>query len=503
MASLKGKAIRAFMKWRSSKVAHFRTHAIQNQKDTLKLLLHKASNTFLGKKYEFGQIQSYAEFKEQLPISTYEDLKPYFERTLKGEQNVFWPEKITWFAKSGGTTSDRSKLIPVSQSTLNTAHYRGAFDVMSQYSLNRPQTRVFDGKTIIISGSYSKYENVRMVNCGDISAIMVANQPGLADILRVPPKKIALLPDFEKKIALVAERCTREKITGLAGVPTWNIVLMEKILSHTGASDLSKIWPDMELYIHGGVNFEPFRNLFSEYLPLPQMEYLQVYNASEGFFAFQDVLASDDMLLATNHGIVYEFIPLANIHDKNPPTYCLEDIAIGVNYALVLTTNSGLWRYMIGDTIKFTSVEPYRIKVTGRVKFYINTFGEELSSEHTDLAIIEASRKTGAWVGDYTVGPKYMQSGKKGAHEWYIEFKKQPEDITQFIRILDLSLQKLNSDYEAKRYKNLAMELPIVHIATPQLFYKWFKIKNKMGAQAKVPKLSNDRIILDELMNLM
>lgn len=502
MLNLKGIAIREFMKWRSSQVKEFKLRALDTQNEILLSLLQSAADTEIGKFYEFKYLKNYQDFKNAMPIMEYDDLKPFFERTLNGEQNVFWHEPIRWFAKSSGTTSDKSKYIPVSSSTLKTAHYKGAFDVMSQYCFLRPASKVFNGKTLIISGSQKKWDEKSSVRVGDISAIMVYNQPTLADFLRTPPKDISLKEDFEEKLEIVARSSVREHVTALGGVPTWNIVLLQKILQQTGKSHIGAIWPHMELYLHGGVNFEPYRQMFEQLFPLPQMEYFQIYNASEGFFAFQDRLGVDDMLLASDHGIFYEFIPIHQLGAQHPEVLSLDEVETGQQYAILITTNSGLWRYMIGDTIQFTSTKPYRIKVTGRTKFFINAFGEELIAENSDFAILKASEKTNALVRHYTAGPKYFDHTGKGAHEWIIEFEREPDDLAEFVHFLDEYLKRSNSDYEAKRAKDLALTVPVVHVAKNQLFYQWLKSKNKIGAQTKVPKLSNDRVLLVELLEL-
>ncbi|MCO5232028.1 MAG: GH3 auxin-responsive promoter family protein [Chitinophagales bacterium] len=503
MGSLKNVAIREFMIWRSSQVRNDIQSALTHQNEWLFGLLKSASHTLFGEKYNYKQIRSYQEFKEAIPISDYEDLKPAFEATLQGEQNIFWHEKIDYFAKSSGTTSDKSKFIPVSKSTLNSAHYKGAFDITSQFCFNQPHTQIFNGKSMIVSGSQKKASAQSSIRIGDISAIMVSQQPFLADFLRTPSKAIALKEDFEEKLSLVAQKSIAENVTSLAGVPTWNIVLLKKILENTRKNNIAEVWPGMELYIHGGVNFEPHRAMFEQLIPSSNMTYLQVYNASEGFFAFQDRLIADDMLLATNHGIFYEFIPVEQAHLLQPEILSLDEVETGKQYAIVITTNSGLWRYKIGDTVQFTSTLPYRIKVTGRTKSYINAFGEELIVENTDTAIIKAAHVTNAIVKDYTVAPKFFNMDGNGTHEWVIEFEKSPEDELLFAEVLDNTLKMVNSDYEAKRFKELALSFPKIYKAPQGLFYKWLKSKAKIGAQNKVPKLSNDRILIEELFNLM
>ncbi len=502
MKKLTGNTIRAFMRWRSKKVLEFAGNARNDQEQIFRNLIHSAQNTLIGNEYDFKNIANIADYSQAVPLMDYETLKPYFKRTLRGEQNVFWPDKISLFSKSSGTTSEKSKFIPVSQSTLKTAHYRGAFDVASQFCFNKPDTKVFHGKTIIISGSIKPASENPPVQIGDVSAILIQQQPILADFLRVPPKKTALIEDFEKKIALVVRQSVRENITGMAGVPTWNIVMLQRILRETGKSHIGEVWPGFELYIHGGVNFQPHRTLFEELVQSQNMEYVQTYNASEGFFAFQDRLRADDMLLATNHGIFYEFIPAENLNQKELKAIPLSEVKTGVNYAMVISTNSGLWRYQIGDTIMFTSLKPYRIKVTGRTKSFINAFGEELIVENADYAIEKASERTNAFVKYYTAGPKYFESEGKACHEWIIEFSRMPDDFNNFVRTLDWFLKEANSDYEAKRFKDLALTQPMVYTAQEGLFYRWLESKNKIGAQMKVPKLKNDRSVLDELFAL-
>jgi hypothetical protein len=498
--SMQGSIIKAYMRSRVQRLLWNISRAEIIQEQLRQELLQYAKDTAFGKEHRFAQINNEANFRHQIPVRDYDGLKPWFERTLLGEQNVVWPDDIQWFSKSSGTTSDRSKYIPVSKVTLKTAHYRGAFDVMSMYCYQRPNNRIFNGKTLILGGSEQAHPSGVRIRTGDISAVMICNQPLLADLLRTPRKAITLLPDFEAKLDITARESSKINVTGMAGVPTWNIVLLQKILKHTGKQHIGEVWPEMELYIHGGVNFEPYRANFRQLLPLKRMEYLQTYNASEGFFAFQDRLGADDMLLATHHGIYYEFIPQEQFHAEYPETVSLRDVEIGQQYALVITTNSGLWRYQIGDTIEFSSKAPYRLRVTGRTKSFINAFGEELIVENTDRAIAEAAKKCGAIIKDYTVAPIYPSYHEKGAHEWLIEFEQPPLDREGFITILDQALQSLNSDYEAKRCKNLAITEPKVHFGRTGIFYDWLRDHGKIGAQNKIPRLSNNREFLEALM---
>jgi hypothetical protein len=497
---LKGNIIRAYFKSRAPGIFREMDTALQAQAKLLNGLIDSAKDTAFGKEHRFSDIKSKSDFKKQVPVRDYDGMKPWFDRTLSGEQFVVWPNKIEWFAKSSGTTSDRSKYVPVSKATLRTAHYKGAFDVMSMYCHNRPDTHIFDGKTVILGGSQQQHQPGLPIRSGDISAVMIYNQPFLADLLRTPAKPITLMADFEAKLDITSKESAAEHVTAMAGVPTWNIVLLQMILTNTGKAHVGEVWPDMELYIHGGVNFEPYRETFRRLIPLPGMEYLQTYNASEGFFAYQDRLGADDMLLATHHGIYYEFIPSAQFQAENPETLDLSEVEVGQQYALVITTNSGLWRYKIGDTVQITSMRPFRIKVTGRTKSFINAFGEEVIVDQSDRAITSAAMKCHAIIRDYTVAPIYLGAEEKGAHEWLIEFEQAPEHPEQFAEVLDRELQALNSDYEAKRSKDLALTAPKVHVARQGLFLQWMRDHNKVGAQNKVPRLSNDRHFLDSLL---
>lgn len=500
--SIKGWAVREFLRRRATKPLAEAYSALEDQQKCLEYLLRKASDTAFGKEFQFGKIRLYKDFQQQVPMNNYEGLKPFFDRTLAGEQNIFWPEMIQWFSKSSGTSSDKSKYLPVSRETLQTAHFKGAFDVMSMYCHHRPDTGIFNGKTLIIGGSLQQHQPGSSVRSGDISAVMMYNQPFLADLLRTPSRKITLMEDFEQKLQIASDVCLNERITGLAGVPTWNIVLLKMILEKSGKSDMTEVWPDMELYLHGGVNFDPYKSTFDHLLPHKAMQYWQIYNASEGFFAYQDRPFANDMLLATHHGIFYEFIPQGQYFSEHPDVVSLKDVQVGQQYALVISTNSGLWRYLIGDTIECTSVHPFRIKVTGRIKSFINAFGEEVIVDNTDKALYQACRQTGAEVKDYTVAPRYFDNGGKASHEWLIEFDQLPADMQIFTEELDKALQQVNSDYEAKRSKDLALTLPVVHVARKGLFFDWLKKHNRVGAQNKVPRLNNDRKMLEELLSL-
>lgn len=478
-------------------------YPVDVQNDLLKQLIQSASQTEWGKKYEYSSVDKLRVFKDRVPISTYEDLFPYIERIMKGEQNILWSTKVTWFAKSSGTTNARSKFIPITQESLEDCHFKGGKDMLSIYVNNYPETQMFDGKGLTIGGSHQINHLNPDSYYGDVSAVIMQNLPFWAQIIRTPKLEIALMDKWEDKIAKMVETTVDENVTSLSGVPTWTIVLIQNILAVTGKKTILDVWPNLEVFVHGAVSFSPYRQLFKELIPSPDMRYMETYNASEGFFGIQDQTNSEELLLMLDYGIFYEFIPMENIDQEQPDTLTLEEVALGKNYALVISTNAGLWRYMIGDTVRFTSLNPFRIKISGRTKHFINAFGEELVVENADIAITKASKATGAIIADYTAGPIYVQNESKGAHEWIIEFEKEPSDMDYFAEILDVTLREINSDYDAKRYKNMALKAPVVHHAPKDTFYNWMKSRGKLGGQHKVPRLSNDRIYLDEILKMM
>lgn len=481
----------------------FMKYPVDVQNDLLKQLIQSASQTEWGKKYEYSSVDKLRVFKDRVPISTYEDLFPYIERIMKGEQNILWSTKVTWFAKSSGTTNARSKFIPITQESLEDCHFKGGKDMLSIYVNNYPETQMFDGKGLTIGGSHQINHLNPDSYYGDVSAVIMQNLPFWAQIIRTPKLEIALMDKWEDKIAKMVETTVDENVTSLSGVPTWTIVLIQNILAVTGKKTILDVWPNLEVFVHGAVSFSPYRQLFKELIPSPDMRYMETYNASEGFFGIQDQTNSEELLLMLDYGIFYEFIPMENIDQEQPDTLTLEEVALGKNYALVISTNAGLWRYMIGDTVRFTSLNPFRIKISGRTKHFINAFGEELVVENADIAITKASKATGAIIADYTAGPIYVQNESKGAHEWIIEFEKEPSDMDYFAEILDVTLREINSDYDAKRYKNMALKAPVVHHAPKDTFYNWMKSRGKLGGQHKVPRLSNDRIYLDEILKMM
>lgn len=497
--------INSFASWvlkqRIHQIELFIKYPNEVQEELLMKLIRVSENTFIGQKYDYGSINSYATFADRIPVSTYEELQPMIERTRKGEQNVFWETPIKWFAKSSGTTNARSKYIPVSSEALEDCHYKGGKDLLCMYLNNNEDSEMFLGKSLRLGGSSQIYED-NNTYFGDLSAILIENLPIWAEYSSTPSNKTSLMCDWEIKIATIINETKNENVTSFAGVPSWMLVLMNKVLEDTGKGNLLEVWPNLEVYFHGGVNFEPYREQYKKILPNKNFKYYETYNASEGFFAIQDLNNSSDLLLMLDYGIFYEFIPMDTFDTPNQKIIRLTDVEIFKNYAIVITTNSGLWRYLIGDTVRFTSLNPYRIRVTGRTKHHINVFGEELMVENADQAIAKACKMTNSEVVDYTVAPIFMKDREKGAHEWIIEFKKKPENTTEFKKILDETLQSLNSDYEAKRQNNMTLNPLVLNIARPNLFYDWLKDKDKLGGQHKIPRLSNQRDYLEELKNM-
>jgi hypothetical protein len=427
------------------------THPEELQEKTLYSLLSEAKNTEWGKKYDYHSIQHYADFAQRVPIGDYETLKPYIERNMRGEQNLLWPSDIRWFAKSSGTTSDKSKFIPVSFEGLDKCHYQGGRDVLTFYCSNYNDTDIFSGKGLVIGGSHKVNSFSENSFYGDLSAVMMSNTPFWVDFLRIPDKSIALMEEWEEKIEKMAKATVNEDVTNISGVPTWTIILIERLFEMTGKRDLHEIWPNLELYIHGGVSFVPYRDRFRKLLPAKNIRYMETYNASEGFFGIQDATDRDDLLLMTNYGIFYEFIKAEEIMEENPRVYPLWEVETGVNYAMLISTNGGLWRYTIGDTVKFTGKRPFRFYITGRTKLFINAFGEELVIENAEKGIAEACLLTGAVVTDYTAAPVFMDEKQEAGHEWLIEFEVFPSSLGQFGEVLDKTLKSVNSDYEATK----------------------------------------------------
>lgn len=492
-----------YMKKRIHQIELFKKYPLEVQDEWLHTLISSAENTEWGKFYDYKSILTADQFKERVPLQTYDTLKPYIERMLKGEENILWPSEIKWFAKSSGTTSDRSKFIPVSEEALEECHFKGGKDMLSIYCNNQPDTQVFTGKGLVLGGSHQINQLCQDIRYGDLSAVLIKNLPIWAEYYRTPDMSIALMDNYEIKMDKMAEATIKENVTSISGVPTWTIVLAKKVLALTGKSNLLEVWPNLEVYFHGAVNFAPYREQFKQLIPSPNMYYLETYNASEGFFGIQDQPNSEELLLMLDYGIYYEFLPLDRMEDEQPKTLSLEEVELYKNYAVVISTNAGLWRYMIGDTIQFTSLSPYRIKITGRTKHFINAFGEEVIIDNAENALIKACELTQAKIKDYTACPIYFQGEDAGGHEWIIEFEHQPNDFEKFIDILDQTLREVNSDYDAKRFKDMALRRPKVHNAPSGTFYNWMKQRGKLGGQHKVPRLANSREYVDEILTLI
>ena len=492
-----------------SRLARLRLWRIDNwvskpvaaQREVLQDLITAAQYTEFGRKYKFEKLFSIKEYKKQVPIHEYDDIKPYILKMMDGEENILWNTPVNWFAKSSGTTSDKSKFIPISDESLTDNHFKASKDVLTNYYKNFPESDLLTGKSLVVGGSHQVHQVNEDIQYGDLSAVLMQNTPFWGHWIRTPELSVALLDEWENKIEKLAQTTINENVTSLAGVPTWTIVLIKRILEISGKQYLKDVWPNLELYIHGGVSFVPYREQLDR-LVGKRINYLEIYNASEGFIAGQDKPGDNGLLLYTDHGIFYEFMPVEEYRKTTPKTFGLKDVVLNKNYALVITTNGGLWRYLIGDTIQFTSVNPYKIKVTGRLKHYINAFGEEIIVDNSDKAIAIASEKTGAIVTDYTAAPVYFSDNSNGAHEWLIEFDKEPDDIDKFTAELDTALKSINSDYEAKRHKDIALRMPVLHSIIKGTFNEWLRRKGKLGGQHKVPRLSNERNFLEEILSI-
>ncbi|MCP4310976.1 MAG: GH3 auxin-responsive promoter family protein [Bacteroidetes bacterium] len=499
--------LNSIISWVNVKRLHqidlFKKYPFDVQQEVFTNLIDQAAKTTWGIQYGYDSIYTIEDFQERVPVSSYDDVKPYIKRLREGEQNLLWPTEIKWFAKSSGTTSDKSKFIPVSNEALEDCHFRGGKDVIAFYTKERPDSGVLKGKALTLGGSAEANKFSNQSFYGDLSAVLIENLPFWAQFIRTPAAEIALIPDFEEKLEKITKHTVTDNVTSIAGVPSWNLVLLRAVLDYTGKSNILEVWPNLELFTHGGISFTPYREQFRELIPSDKMNYLETYNASEGFFGIQDELSRDDMLLMLDLGVFYEFIPMDRFHEKNPAAITIGEVETGVNYAIVITTNGGLWRYLIGDTVIFTSLCPHRIKISGRTKYYINAFGEEVIEDNAEQALMKACGETGATIKEYTAGPHFMSSDSKGAHEWIIEFDTPPDSMERFTGILDLSLQEVNSDYEAKRYKNLTLEEPHIVPVEPGTFYKWMQKRGKLGGQNKIPRLANNRKYLDELRDIL
>ena len=477
----------------------FLKYPIDVQQELLMRLLDVARNTTVGNQYDYKTIYDYKTFAARVPIQKYETIEPLIERTRKGEQNLIWPSNIQWFAKSSGTTNAKSKFIPVSNEALEDCHLKAGKDMLCLYINNNEDAGLFNGRGLRLGGSSAIYEDNNSY-FGDLSAIIIENMPFWADFSSAPKIDVALMEEWEAKMKAIVEETVNENITSLVGVPSWMLVLLNAVLEKTGKENIHEVWPNLEVYFHGGVNFNPYREQFKKLLPKKGFRYYETYNASEGFFAIQDINGSNELLLMLDYGIFYEFIPMDQYLGEDSVAIELQEVELDKNYAIVITTNSGLWRYLIGDTVKFVSLDPYRIKITGRTKHFINAFGEELIIENAEDALKKVCKKTKTEIIDYTVAPIFMDGKAKGAHEWIIEFKKAPKDIDYFAELLDNALKSINSDYESKRYLNMTLTMPKVHQAESGLFYNWLKQNGKLGGQHKIPRLSNNREFVEELL---
>ncbi len=488
---------------RMNQIQYFMQKPHEVQEKLLQYLLKQGSQTEWGRTYGYKDIRTVEQYRTRVPLSTYENLYPYIERIIKGEQGVLWPSDIRWFSKSSGTTNAKSKFIPISKESLEECHYKAGKDLLAIYINRNPQTKIFTGKSLAVGGSLQKNEQNNRSYFGDVSAIIMKNLPLWAEFLRAPSLEVALMDEWEAKIEKMAQMTLKENITNLAGVPTWTLVLLQRILEITGKTNISEVWPSLELFGHGAVAFGPYRDTFKALIPSENMHYVEIYNASEGFFGIQDRDVADEMLLMLDYGVYYEFIPMSEWGKEQPNVIGLEDVKEGENYALVISTNAGLWRYVIGDTVRFTCTDPYRIKITGRTKHFINAFGEEVVIENAETAIIKASEATNSQIANFTAGPIYLERGKRGGHEWVIEFEQEPTSLETFAEVLDTTLQQINSDYEAKRHKDIALVKPVIHSVPKGTFYTWMKKRGKLGGQHKVPRLSNNREYLDDLLAML
>jgi len=489
------------LKKRHHQIDLFLKYPIEVQQEVLMSLIQTAEHTEIGKKYHFSKITDYKSFVKNIPIKKYEDIEPLITRARNGEQNIFWPTPIQWFAKSSGTTNAKSKFIPVSEESLEDCHFKAGKDMLGLYLYNNENAEMFSGKGLRLGGSSDIYKNGSSY-FGDLSAIMIENLPFWADFTSAPSQETALMSDWETKLDAIVNETINENITSLVGVPSWMLVLLNRVLELTGKNDILEVWPNLEVYFHGGVNFNPYREQYHKLIPKPDFKYFEVYNASEGFFAIQDQNHSYDLLLMLDYGIFYEFIPMDEFNGTQSKAIPLSQVKLDKNYAMVITTNGGLWRYLIGDTVKFTTLYPFRIRITGRTKHFINVFGEELIIENADAALKHACLKTKASVLEYTVAPIFMKETKKGAHQWMIEFNTPPKDLAYFAELLDNALKSLNSDYEAKRYINITLNKPQINVARKNLFYDWLKSKGKLGGQHKIPRLCNNRDLMNELLEM-
>ena len=487
---------------RFRRIERYVTHATEIQEQVLKWLISKAAPTEWGKKYDYVSIKDYSQFSKRVPIQTYEEVKPWVEKIRQGKQNLLWPGNTVWFAKSSGTTNDKSKFIPVTCDSIQDTHYRGGKDAVALYLHINPKSRFSSGKSLVLGGSHAPNLNTNHSLVGDLSAILIENMPAMGMYLRVPSKQTALMEHFEPKMEAIARETINKNVVSLSGVPSWMLVLIKHILEKTGKQTLEQVWPNLEVFFHGGVAFTPYRDQYKQLIQKSDMLYMETYNASEGYFATQNDLTDPAMLLMIDYGIFFEFIPMEELEKENPKIVPLWDVKLNKNYAMVISTSAGLWRYMIGDTVKFTSKNPYKIVITGRTKHFINAFGEELIVDNAEKGLAKACAATGALITDYSAAPVFMDENAKCRHQWLIEFAKMPDNLNRFAKILDDTLKEINSDYEAKRQNNLALQQLEIIVARKGLFHDWLDRKGKLGGQHKIPRLSNTRTYIEDMLIL-
>lgn len=491
-----------FFSSRQKEIERHAKHADLTQQQALRHLLERAKDTEYGRNHLFGSTKTYDDFAKNVPVNTYEELKGDIDRMRHGEENVLWPGQVKWYAKSSGTTNDKSKFIPVSNEGLNRIHYQGGKDTVALYLRNNPNSRMFDGKGLILGGSHSPNYNLHNSLVGDLSAILIENINPLVNLVRVPKKSTALLQDFEVKRDRIAHETLNQNVTNLSGVPSWMLSVLVRVMELSGKKHLEEVWPNLEVFFHGGIAFTPYRPQYEQLITSPNMHYMETYNASEGFFGIQSDPGDASMLLMTDYDVFYEFIPMDEYGTEHPTVLPLSGVELDKNYAVLISTSCGLWRYIIGDTVKFTSRQPYKFIITGRTKYFINAFGEELIMDNAEKGLAYACEQTGAEIKEYTAAPVYMDSKAKCRHQWLIEFVKTPKNMKKFAHILDKRLQELNSDYEAKRFHDITLQHLEVVVARPDLFNDWLKMKGKLGGQHKIPRLSNSRKVIEELLEL-
>ncbi|WP_455062339.1 GH3 auxin-responsive promoter family protein [Prevotella fusca] len=472
------------------------------QREVMEYLVERAKDTEYGRKHLFSTIKSYEDFVQNIPVNTYEELKSDINRMRHGERDVLWPGVVRWYAKSSGTTNDKSKFIPVSHEGLQTIHYQGGKDVIAYYLSNHPESRLFNGKGLILGGSHSPNYNLYNSLVGDLSAILIENINPLVNLCRVPKKETALLSDFEVKRDRIAQETLKQNITNISGVPSWMLSVLVRVMELSGKQHLEEVWPNLEVFFHGGIPFTPYREQYEQLITKQGMNYMETYNASEGFFGIQDDPTDSSMSLMLDYGVFYEFLPMDEFESERPNIVPLSGVEIGRNYAMLISTACGLWRYEIGDTVQFTSTNPYKFIITGRTKYFINAFGEELIMDNAEKGLEAACKATGAQISDYTAAPMYMDAKAKCRHQWLIEFAKEPSSLEKFATVLDAKLQEINSDYEAKRFHDITLQPLEIIVARKELFNDWLKTKGKLGGQHKIPRLSNSRTNLEELLSM-